>query len=436
MILREYQHRAIADLRQAYRTHRAPCLVLPTGGGKTVIAAAIINAARERNRRILFLAHRDELLRQTVSKLRAVGLLDLRLIQGATDLGSPIAPVTVASVPTLANRLDRLPKADLVVFDEAHHVKADTWTQIAKHYADSHLLGMTATPQRGDGRPLGDIFDALVVGSTVAELTSLGHLVPCRAFAPPNILDTAELAMSPAAAYAQHGNGERAVVFCRDRKHATEVAAEMGGEVVHGAMPIGKRQDILARFERGDLRVVTNVQVLTEGWDCPPTAVCILAKKPQHAGTYLQMLGRVLRPAPGKTHATVIDLCGASLVHGLPETEREYTLDGKGINRSDRQPIRQCQACGGVFVAGPEACPMCGTALPKQQAKAVRSIDVGVVPIEQAQPKPMRPVFLESKYPGTCRVCRNAVRQGDRIAWSKGAAPAHELCWANEVMCA
>lgn len=439
MNLRPYQDRAIDDLRRAYmRGHRAPCLVLPTGGGKTVIAAAIIRGALAKGLKVLFLAHRAELLDQSVAKLAAAGIHDVRVIRAATDLGSRTARVIVASVPTLT-RWQAMPPADLVVFDEAHHVKATTWRRIADNYAAARLLGMTATPQRADGSPLGDVFDALVVGSTVGELTELGHLVPCRAWAPHDVLDAGELALTPVEAYQTHGDGGRAVVFCATVEHAGQVAAEFAAAGIRAAVVEGNstsRKADLAAFTRGEIRVLCNVHVLTEGWDDPGCSVCILARKPGHVGTFLQMVGRVLRPAPGKREAVLVDLCGASLKHGLPATERTYTLDGQGIARADREAIRQCPTCGAVFEAGPEACPMCGAQLPRSARALPASVGVGVAPVEGRPAKPMRPVFLQSKFPGRCRSCARPIGVGDRIAWSKGEPPTHELCWANEVMCA
>ncbi len=437
MKLRDYQHRAIADLRAVYAAgRRAPVLVLPTGGGKTIVAAEVIRSAVARGRRVLFLAHRRELIDQAQRKLELAGIHDVRTIRAASDLGSRHAPVTVASVQTLTGwPAERYPAADLVVLDECHHVVARTWRGIADRYATAHLLGLTATPQRADGAPLGDVFDALVVGATVAELTALGHLVRCRTWAPHQTLDTGRIALTPAEAYDLHGCGERAVVFCGTKQHAAEIAATIdGAAVVHGSMPSSQRAAVLAAFASGAIRVVVNVHVLTEGWDDPGCAVCILVRKPQHAGTYLQMVGRVLRPAPGKTHATVIDLCGSSRAHGTADVTREYSLDGKGIRRTDRDAIRQCTSCGSVFLSAP-ICPECGRSLAVTPAALPRSIGVGLTEVAPATPpRPMPPRVIESKYPGTCRVCSGGVRVGQRVAWAKGTKPAHEMCWVNEIM--
>lgn len=390
--LRPYQERAIADLRAQYQAgKRAPVLVLPTGGGKTVIAAAIVRGAIDRGNRVLFLAHRSELLDQTVSKLELAGLRDVRLIRAAVTRGSESAPVTVASIPTLTRR-DDLPKADLVVFDECHHVVAKTWARIADRYRSARLLGMTATPQRSDGKPLGDIFDSIVVGSTVRELTDLGYLVPCRVLAPNGTTNAGEIAITPAQAYAQHASGRRAVIFCVTVEHAERVAAEMPVPcgVVHGDMPARERAAVLRRLKSGDLLAVANVHVLTEGWDLPEVEVCIMTRKPDHSGTYLQCIGRVLRPAPGKESAMLLDLGGSVWTHGVPDSTRNYTLDGEGIERAseEREPIRQCPTCGSVFLSpGDGMCPQCGVQLPAMKRKAPVSTDQGISEVKD-RPSP------------------------------------------------
>lgn len=390
-MLRPYQDRAIAGLRASYaRGKRSPCLVLPTGAGKTVVAASIIRSATERGRRVLFLAHREELISQSVNKLEQAGVTDIRVIQASRQLGRPSSPVCVASIPTLTKWVDRLPPADLVVFDECHHAVARTWLTLAQAYPTAHVLGLTATPQRGDGKPLGDVFDDLVIGATVRELTELGHLVPCHVWSPPDRLGSRELALSPLEAYRQHGNDRRCVVFTSTVEHADVVAAEfrLGGvpcAVVHGALPNDERRRRLADLSSGAIRVVVNVHVLTEGWDCPAVAVCILARKPVHVGTYLQMVGRVLRPAPDKDAATLIDLCGASLEHGPPDFHRIYSLDGEGISTAEREAIRQCPHCGAVFAAtGQTACPQCHAELPRRPVDDPVVANVGLVQMKDA----------------------------------------------------
>jgi DNA repair protein RadD len=436
MSLRAYQTRAITDLRAVYASgKRAPVLVLPTGAGKTVVASEIIRSSVTRGNRVLFLVHRQELLTQSVNKLETAGVTDLRIIQAGGGLGSPRAPVTVASIPTLTRWTDRQPEASLVIVDEAHHVVAKTWRKLADHYAPSLLLGLTATPQRADGKPLGDIFDSIVVGATVRELTDLGHLVPCRVFAPPQDIGPGKMALDPTEAYLKHAEGQRAVVFCVSVQHAETCAERMNAAgiktgVVHGKLSPDSRRRTLAALDSGALQAITSCHVLTEGWDSPRVAVCILARKPQHTGLYLQMAGRVLRPSPGKTHATLIDLCGSVHDHGTPDMEREYTLDGRGISKVDRDSIRQCPFCGGVFKAGPRACPCCGEMLPTRTLELPESCGIGVVELDKLPKLPPRSVTLSitAKFPSKCRKCGERIAVGQQIYWNpaeKGARHAN-----------
>jgi DNA repair protein RadD len=442
MRLREYQQRAISDLRAAYSSgRRAPCLVLPTGAGKTVIAAEIVRLATAAGRKTLFLAHRRELVGQSVAKLSAAGIHDVRVITAGNDRGRSDAPVSVASIPTLTNWQAHMPAADLVIFDECHHTVAETWASLAARYSSSLLLGMTATPQRGDGKPLGDIFDVLVVGSTVAELTALGHLVPCRTIGPAEPLDAGEIAQTPAEAYARFSPNRRAVIFCRTLKHAQEVASQMPvpTEVIHGSLSGAARSGALERFRTGVTRALANVHVLTEGWDDPGAEVCILARSPECAGTYLQMVGRVLRPAPGKREALFIDLSGSFHRHGTPDMARSYSLDGDAITlSSDREPIRQCPSCGATVRAAEcvgGVCPVCLATLPRKLVTAPTPVNVDLIDAgTQRPPRPMKPVFIASKYPGMCPACSSPIRVGDAIAWTKGQKPQHSACWAHSQM--
>jgi DNA repair protein RadD len=440
--LRPYQERAIDDLRAAYkRGRRAPCLVLPTGAGKTVVASAIISAAIERSRRVLFLAHRVELIDQTVAKLENAGITDVRMIRATHNLGSPTAPVTVASIPTLVGKRwrDNLPDATLVVFDECHHTVAKTWKQIADHYSDASLLGLTATPERSDGAALGDIFDEIVVGATVGELIDLGHLAKCRVQGPPVALGSHAVAMSVADAYSRYANGQRAVVFCSTVEESNRIASDLPvrAAVVHGGMSNRDRADTLGAFHRGEIRVVVNVFVLTEGWDDPGCAVAILNRNPGHAGVYLQMCGRVLRPHPDKAEALIVDLCGSTLEHGSPTMDRTFSLDGKAIDH-DRKLVKQCAVCGAVFEAsdiitanGLAMCPVCGCDLGfggKQDPIVKDILGVNLEDLSRLPPRPMRPREITSQYNGRCARCHRYYSVGDSILWAKGVKATHVVC--------
>lgn len=435
MRLREYQERSVRDLRAQYTAgRRAPICVLPTGAGKTVVAAEVARLSLAKGNNVGFLVPRIELLNQAVNKLAAAGIADVRTIQAQNDNGTD-ARVFVASIQTLTTErwMQALPPADLLIVDEAHHAKARTHEQLIKGYPNAKLLGLSATPQRGDGRALGDVFDSLVVGTTVKALTEQGALVPCKVYAPPRILSSRELAQEPADAYMQRTPGQKAIVFCATVDHAKRTADSFNALGISARWVSGEsrdREEIIDGFARRDFDVLVNVSVLVEGFDDPAIEVAILAKRFTHVGSYLQALGRILRPSEGKTQATAIDLCGSALVHGTPDLKREYSLEGKGIS-SKRQSIRQCQECGGVFEQERE-CPYCGFELPPLERAQAQAIGVKLEEVSAKTEPTSWP--MRSKRRGTCTVCKGLIEQGTWIVYSKATYTAkHTSCAARKV---
>lgn len=364
--LRPYQLDAIQQARDRIAAgRRAPLLVAPTGAGKTLIMAAIVIAhlARDPANRVLVVAHRRELIGQMARALLRIGV-DIRdigeIIPGVTQRHS--ARVQVASTQTLRAR-GLMPPATLKVFDEAHHYSADDWNELAQGTA--LRIGFTATPMRSDGRGMAPAFDSLVVVSTIKELTALGYLVPCRVIAPNKPLRRPNMSHSPVDAYLAHAKGQRTVVFADFVANAEKFVDEFREKniaacIIHGSLPTAERNAALAAHSRG--AVLINCMVLTEGWDSPETSCCILARGCGSVGTYLQIVGRVLRPASGKTEALLIDLTGRSFdAHGPPDSDRIYSLTGKGIRRKDdsEEFAKPCEICGQPIEPG-EPCAICG----------------------------------------------------------------------------
>jgi superfamily II DNA or RNA helicase len=357
------------------------------------------------------------------------------VIQAENDISSD-SPIFVASVQTLASKRWRgaLPPADLVVWDEVHHIKARTFLEIDRFYASAFKLGLTATPERGDGSPLGDVLDSIVAGATVSELVTLGHLVPARVYAPPQILDSRTLAMSPIDAYRRYTAGKRTIVFATTVEHAEKIAAEFREQGIHAEHVSGSMSDrprIIERYTAGEFSVLVNVALLIEGWDDPTTEAAIAARRFTHAGGWLQMCGRTLRPASGKTIATIVDTCGSALVHGTPDLERTYSLEGKAIRANDREPLRQCPGCGGVFSASTgEHCPYCATALPIAHRSLPRNGNVGVGEVTKKADPTSWP--MKAKHGGTCAGCGSAIERGAWIVYSKLTKTAkHAKCAAR-----
>jgi superfamily II DNA or RNA helicase len=383
--LRPYQARAVEEARALVRGGaRAVRVVAPTGAGKTRIGVEVCRGALGRGGRVLWLAHRAELLRQARDRLLDEGVPRVGIVAPwARGEEAAEAPVVVASVQTLVARARKglaLPDATVVVLDEAHHYAADDWGRVAEHYAGAVRVGLTATPERADGRPMGDLFAAIVTVAQVSELQRLGVLVPCRVYAPARAQKG--LASTPVDAYRQHTPGELAFVFCANVAHAQAVAAEFEAAgvtagVVHGAMRTSDREAMLARFRARELLALVNVYALTEGVDVPEASACILARGCGSAGTYIQMVGRVLRAAPAKTHATLVDLTGIVHEHGLPDEDRSYALSGRAITRAAGEAaptVLSCLVCGGCFGAWAEGrlCPLCGAPAPALKAPKVR----------------------------------------------------------------
>lgn len=366
--LRDYQESALArvDASSAKRV----VLVSPTGSGKSVMGREWVRRKVAEGKRVLMVAHRIELLTQFAAHAAKVGLTASIIAPGFPS--DPYAPVQCASLDTLVAR-GSVPEADAVLWDECHHAAADTWTPvITQALSEAHVLGLTATPQRSDGKPLGDIFGDMVVAANYSELLAAGHIVRCRVFRPETYLGS-DFAQDPVEAYQKHGHGARGFVFCRGVKDSKELAerftaAGVRAENIDGKMSQSKRDGVLSRFKSGEVQLITNVFVLTEGFDVPDATVCLLARGAGHAGTYLQMVGRVLRPSPGKDSAIFIDLPGVSHEHGLPTADREYGLSGRAI-KTTGESLRNCPHCGCTNTSQARVCIECGEAFPRREYK-------------------------------------------------------------------
>lgn len=379
VILRDYQARTLDDVRAAIlEGHRSVCVVAPTGAGKSVLCSAAVrrHLMHPSARGALIAVPRVELVTQMAAHLRTVLPENHVGIIAPRHDPSPASPVQVSTIQTLLARPGSRPPASLLILDEAHHYAADDWSTILRDYPDAYTMGLTATPERQDGRPLGDLFTALVVSASYSKLIGDGYLVDCATFAPEEIV-TSGLAQDPVQAYQRHTPGERGFVFCQSVAQARDLAdqfnaAGIGAACITDKTPRADRAAYLESFRRGALRILTNVYCLTEGVDIPAASVCMLARTVGHAGAYLQMVGRVLRPAPGKTAATLIDLTGAVHRHGLPTQDREYSLDGEAIRHTALPSLRTCAECGFVMEGRPAECERCGFVFPTAEAEPLR----------------------------------------------------------------
>ena len=396
-ILRPFQCEAVEKIESTIAEGgRRPIVVAPTGSGKTVIASEYTRREVAKYKRVLFVAHRREIITQTSDKLTANGVYHGVILAGEERQLRPQAMVQVASIQTLHARAMRsssmlMPLADIIIIDEAHHVRAKTYQAIIEHYPGAVVLGLTATPCRGDGRGLGNIFDSMIECPQVADLIKLGFLVGSRVYAPviPDLrgvrtekgdyvvgqlahrMNTDELVGDVVSHWLKYGERRKTVVFAVDVAHSVHIKNEfvnagVRAEHLDGNTSIEDREAILARLASGETEVVCNCMVLTEGWDMPPVSCCILARPTKQMGLFRQMIGRILRPAEGKTDAIVLDHSGAVYRHGLPEDFVEWTLDvdGRAENPTqeararDKRELRECPSCKVLMSVPP--CYACG----------------------------------------------------------------------------
>ena len=398
--LRPYQDAAIQGLRDAFAVgYHSPLLVLPTGGGKTVTFSFMASRLAANGKRLAILVHRDELVDQVSETLARFDVPHGYIAAGR--LYDKRHRVHVASVQTLARRMDRVAVPDYVICDEAHHcIGASTWGKVVAKWRASNpalrLIGVTATPERLSGEGLGEVFDEMVLGPSTRELIDLGALAEYRLFAPSQQLDLSgvrsrmgDFAKADVAAkvdkpaiigsavgeYRAKLNGAPAVAFCVSIEHAEHVAEQFRAQgfraaKLDGNMERSVRRELVRDFARGVVQVLTSVDVVSEGFDVKGIVGAILLRPTQSLGLYLQQVGRALRTAPGKEAAIILDHVGNSTRHGLPDDPREWTLEGRGDRKGkgakdpDDVAVRQCPACFAMSPAAASKCRDCGKPFP------------------------------------------------------------------------
>lgn len=331
--LRAHQERALAGILGHFQAGDRRVLACgPTGCGKSRLGRAVADGFQSP----LCLTHTRPLFLQNSKTIcRTVMVQQL---------------VLAAKEGKLAALLARIGSPDLVIQDEAHHLASPGWKLVHELWPEAKLLGLTATPMRGDGKPLRPYYDHLVKIADYSELIEAGVLVSCEIDRPTGVSTrigrTAR--QNAAQAYLVH-NGLRAIIFCEDTEHSRATVKELRlagvrAEHIDGDTPDKVRERLFAQFEAGELEVLCNCDVLTEGVDLPCVECVVLAKSYKTRGAYMQAGGRGLRASPstGKTFLQLVDLVGATIDFNGPDENVEYKLDGAAM---DLQP-------GKVWVCG------------------------------------------------------------------------------------
>ena len=397
MMLRPRQTQLVERTLAALRQYGNTLAVAPTGSGKTIMLSAVAGSVlAEPDAKACILAHRTELTGQNRTKFSRVNPSLTTSVVDANEK-SWSGSATFAMVQTLSKgaNLDQIPTLDLLVIDEAHHASSPSYRavidKVQSRNPNAAICGLTATPNRGDGQGLRDVFSNLADQITLAEMIASGHLVPPRTFVidvgaqealskvrrtavdfdmdeVASILNKTLITDAVIRNWKEKASDRKTIVFCSTVAHALSVcnvfnAAGVPAVVIHGDLPESERKACIARFESGDAQVIVNVAILTEGYDFTPTACVVLLRPSSYKSTFIQMVGRGLRtvdpeehPHVIKTDCIVLDFGTASLMHGA--LEQDVNLDG---HQHDGEALtKDCPECGAVVPLAVMECPFCG----------------------------------------------------------------------------
>lgn len=396
--LRDYQADVIDRTRQALRRANRVLIQAPTGAGKTVLASFMVGQTTAKGQAAWFICHRAELVEGTSKTFHKFGQA-----HGIIAAGFPMnlaALAQVCSIDTLKGRLQHLKAPRLAIIDEAHHSSAAGWALVIEwlHKNGTLIVGLSATPQRLDGAGLDDHFKEIVLGPAVSWLMENDFLSDYRALCPPppaglkargkddsrgaqaKVMDKPKLTGDVVKHWLQHARGMRTVGFACNIKHSHHMveafnAAGIPAAHLDGGTPRGERKRIISEYAEGRILVLWNVSLFGEGFDLAAIAqrdvtidCVILNRQTQSLSLFLQMVGRALRPAPGKV-AMILDHAGNLRKHGYPDDDREWTLKGRekgkgAANDNGPPPPVICEGCfNAIRRPLPPACPYCGKSL-------------------------------------------------------------------------
>lgn len=377
----EHQKDGIALFRDAFERdpkRRSILGISPVGSGKGTLASYLLAGASAKGQMACMVAPRREIVADVAERLRREGVDCGILMDGFPPSAAYVQIATQNSLYALVRtgRLD-LATFRLFVWDEAHHAVARTYRWLRERAPRAIHVGLTASPRRADGTPLLDVFESMHEIVSVSALMEKNLLAPARIIKPPRYT-FGSICADPIAMYEEHLAGERAVHFCKSVEEAEERAHEynahgIAAACVHGATPKHVRRVILAQYAAGEIQVVTNYDILTEGWDCPETRGVIITRPYQSDVHWVQSTGRGLRAAAGKSHCTILDLCGNANLFGLPSRDRMPTPDElepkEKRTRKAGDGVKRCPNPKCRFELGDDAsclrhdadgCPACG----------------------------------------------------------------------------
>lgn len=387
--LRPYQETMIEGSRlEIGQGIKRVLLQAPCGAGKTVMMADISARAKIKGNSTLFVVHRQELIDQSAATFQNAGVPF-----GIIAAGYPTnyaEHIQIGSIQTVIRRTDKINPPQVIILDECHHATASTWKKLLAAYPDAYVIGLTATPARMGGQGLGDVFQSLILGPTVKELIAWGNLAPFKYYAPPVAadlsglrvrygdfvqsevairMDKSEIIGDLIVQYNKLAAGCRAVCYCvsvAHSQHTADMFRQAGIPSMHidGDSPDVARKAAVSDFKNGKIKILCNVDLISEGFDVPSMEAVILARPTESLGLFIQQSMRPMRPDPDNPSkvAMIIDHVGNVYRHGMPDEDREWTLETtkkktSGSGASDF-PIRTCPQCYTAHRPAP-TCPQC-----------------------------------------------------------------------------
>ena len=412
MLLRPYQEVAVSDAMTALDKYGNTLVVAPTGAGKTIMLSALVGKRHKQGKKILVVQHRDELVEQNESKFKKVNpLITTSIVNGTVKHWDGDAVFSMVQTVSRSRTLLQRPKFDMVVIDEGHHAAAPTYRKVIDAVLEDNdkaeIVGFTATPNRGDGKGLRDVFNNCAHQIEIGSLINEGFLVRPKTF----VVDLGvgddlnnvskrgkEYDMEEVAAimdrkvinerivreWQEKAGTRKTVVFCSTVQHAEHLCEEfvlhgVKADFVTGETPKDDRAKMLHDLEHGDTQVVVNVAVLTEGFDAPPVSCVILTRPCSQKGTMVQMIGRGLRivdpelyPNVVKTDCVVMDFGTSVLTHG--SIDEAANLDGAKRSESDGEaPTKVCPDCEAEVAPVTKECPFCGHIFAQKEKESLES---------------------------------------------------------------
>ena len=386
-VLRPRQTELLNEVRRHIAEGKKRILIqAPTGFGKTVIGAKILEGAAQKGNRAFFIVHRRELIRQSYQTLAQSSDISMGVVAAGFQ-DKRHSQTQICSVQTLGNRLHLIPPPALVLWDECHHIAAASYRRVFAEYPGAVHIGLTATPRRLDGRGLDDFFDVMVPGPSISTLIGEGWLCDYALYAPSHAdltgvrslggdyhkgdLDAAMRGSSVTGdavrEYRRHADGKRAIAFVWSIEASIDMArrfneAGVPAEHVDGTTDELIRDAAMQRFIAGETLVLCNVDLYSEGVDVPAVECIIMLQPTKSLTRYMQQIGRSLRVQAGKDRATILDHAGNSEQHGLPDDEREWTLEGvkKKAKKAEAPGIKMCPECLRYVQSVARQCRYCG----------------------------------------------------------------------------